>query len=93
MSDELVLNLEVVLGWPFVVSLVRYFAFVFLYDVESPVFYLMKGKSWAEVREKVGFVVKILYEGDDEKIGRKYEKIRKNFEKQEQEPKETNFQA
>jgi hypothetical protein len=58
----------------------RYLAFVFLYDIESPAFYLMKSKSWGEVKDKVKFMVGLLYEDDSEKGERKLQKFQKNFE-------------
>jgi hypothetical protein len=94
-DDQLIFNFQTVLGWPIVITLLRYLVFVFLYDIESPAFYLMKSRSWGEVKDKVKFMVGLMYEDDSEKGERKLQKFQKNFENsaksQPSPPKEQNL--
>lgn len=81
-NDELVINWQAILTWPVVITAIRYLAFTYLYDIESPVFYINKTtKSWDEIKNKVIESLKITYEQEVELVKEQYRKYKDAFEK------------
>ena len=85
-NDELVINWQAILTWPIVITAIRYLAFTYLYDIESPVFYIKKtSKSWDEIKKKVIESLKITYDQESNMLKQQYRKFKESFEKDRQE--------
>ena len=67
---ELVINFQIVMTWPFVITIIRYLCYLYIYNVESPLFYAMQNKKWSEIKKQVKKGVCIM-NGDNKEAARK----------------------